>query len=217
MSFQGGAPAPAPLDQTPERTGATLLRRGWLRGAKLFFSLWIVAQVGCCCFNSDPSRFQLLDGVFVRYRDCVWANRAYNLEYGHCRRPFNDHFRKGFVAGYIDVCRGGNGYVPAVPPSEYMNYEYQSAEGASCVNAWFEGFPAGAQAAKTRNLDQYANAYVSKIMQDAIKQEQRDVKLPSEIQIVSGPPSNQPFDEKYDVPMYYEGQLDETNKSYRYR
>lgn len=217
MSFNPGAPDFEPLERAQVNSWDKIGQSLWSKGTKLLFSLWILAQVGCCCFNADPSRHRLVDEAFVRYRDCVWANRAYNLEYGHTRRPLADHFRKGYVAGYMDVSRGGSGYVPAVPPSDYMNYEYQSAEGSSCVSAWFEGFPAGAKAAKSRNLDQYANAYVSGTMQEALRQDSREVKLPSEIQILSGHSHDDSIERSFQGPQLRQGQVFGSDEAYQYR
>lgn len=72
-----------------------------------------------------------------------------------------------------------------------MNYEYQSHEGAGCVNAWFEGYPAGAMAAKSRDLDKYSNVYISRLMDAAIQQDKAEVKLPSDVKVV-GPSEVEP-------------------------
>ncbi len=162
------------------------LSKGWIFALALF----VVVQTGCSIFTSNPGRTRLVDEMFVHYRDVVWARRAYNLEYGTSCRPFADHFQRGYVAGYCSVCRGGDGYVPATPSKDYLNYEYQSEEGAACVNAWFDGYPLGAQAAKNRNMDKYSNIYISRLMEQAIEQSESDPKLPSDVPVVSPSDSN---------------------------
>ena len=155
------------------------------KGLLIALAVFVVAQTGCSVISTNPGRHRLVDDMFVRYRDVVWARRAYNLEYGASPRPFADHFQRGYVAGYCSVCRGGEGYVPATPSKDYLGYEYQSEEGAACVNAWFEGYPAGAQAAKNRNLDKYGNIYISRLMEQAIDQTEVEPKLPSDVPVVS--------------------------------
>ncbi|MEQ1903454.1 MAG: hypothetical protein ABL888_04655 [Pirellulaceae bacterium] len=155
------------------------------KGLLIALAFFVVVQTGCSVISTNPGRTRLVDDMFVRYRDVVWARRAYNLEHGTCSRPFADHFQRGYVAGYCSVCRGGDGYVPATPSKDYMGYEYQSEDGAACVNAWFEGYPLGAQAAKNRNLDKYGNIYISRLMEQAIDQSEVDPKLPSDVPIVS--------------------------------
>ena len=99
-----------------------------------------------------------------------WAERAYNVRFGNCQRGFETHFERGFIEGYSAVSQGGDGFVPAMPPREYWGSEYQTADGAQCVNTWFEGYPAGAAAARQDSAGNYHQIYVSKMMESAITQ-----------------------------------------------
>jgi hypothetical protein len=131
----------------------------------------IVPAVGCSGFR---------DAAMVSYRDMVWAKRAYNLRYGNCNRPYNEHFQNGFCEGYSSICNGGDGYVPAMPPADYRKFEYQSPEGAQCVNAWFEGYPAGVAAARKEKVGNYNDVMISRMIDSAITQEKTAFKLPAQ-------------------------------------
>ena len=122
----------------------------------------------------------------LTYRDFVWARRAYNLRYGNCNRPYAEHFEAGFCAGYEDVCEGGDGYVPALPPDDYRSFEFQSTDGSKCVNAWFEGYPAGVAAAKQDKAGDYHDIMVSRMVNDAVKQSKTDPKLPADVNVIDG-------------------------------
>ncbi len=129
------------------------------------------------------------ESIMITYRDFVWAKRAYNLRYSNCKRPYEEHFEAGFCAGYTDVSEGGDGYVPALPPAEYRGYEFQSADGAKCVNSWFEGYPAGVAAAKRDKAGNYNDVMISRLINSAISQESVEAKLPNDVPVVSSPPA----------------------------
>jgi hypothetical protein len=117
------------------------------------------------------------ESAALTYRDFVWARRAYNLRYGTCKRPYAEHFEAGFCAGYEDVCQGGDGYVPALPPDDYRSFEFQSTDGSKCVNAWFEGYPAGVAAAKQDKAGDYHDVMISRMVNDAVEQSKTQPKL----------------------------------------
>ena len=119
----------------------------------------------------------------LTWRDFVWSQRAYNLRYGTSNEPYSEHFRNGFCAGYEDVANGGDGYVPALPPEDYRSYEYQSADGAKCVEAWFKGYPAGVAAAREDKTGEHHDVRISRLIEAAIQQDKTDVKLPGEIPV----------------------------------
>lgn len=147
----------------------------------LSFALLMIAQsIGC----SSISRLGVGEAIAVGYRDLVWAKRAYNLRYGNCERPYAEHFQSGFCAGYTDMCNGGDGYVPALPPADYRGYEFQSVDGAQCVNTWFEGYPAGVAAAKQDKAGNFHDVMISRMVDSAIKQENTKSILPQDIPIV---------------------------------
>jgi hypothetical protein len=126
-----------------------------------------------------------IDQLFIKYRDRVWARRAYNCQFRDQPRAYSEDFERGYVDGFCSVCGGGDGYIPAMPPKDYWAYQFQSPEGAECVNAYFEGYPLGAAAAKKRDLDKYHDVYISKMVDSAIKQTKAPVNLPGEVAIVS--------------------------------
>jgi hypothetical protein len=155
----------------------------WRRG------LLIVLSGTLCLFLAPGCRMGKLalnEAILVSYRDMVWAKRAYNLRYGNCDRPYGEHFYNGFCQGYADVSNGGDGYVPALPPSAYRVPRFQSADGAKCVNAWFEGYPAGVAAARQEKVGNYNNVVVSKMVDSAAKIEKNAARiLPSDIPVTS--------------------------------
>lgn len=142
-----------------------------------------LAQSGCSSSFRNLAN-DLNNNLLVEYRDAVWSRRAYNLRYGNCDRPFSNHYREGFCAGYMDVCNGGDGYVPALPPPEYRGFEYQSAEGAKCVNTWFEGYPSGVAAAKQDKTGDYKDMFISKMINSAVTQDNAKHMLPGDVPIV---------------------------------
>ena len=148
----------------------------------LSLALLMVAQsIGC----SSVSSLGFGEAITVAYRDLVWARRAFNLRFGNCDRPYAEHFQSGFCAGYIDTSNGGDGFVPALPPAEYRGVEYQSVDGAQCVNTWFEGYPAGVAAAKQDKAGNFHDVMISKLVNAAIQQEKTENLLPQDIPIVN--------------------------------
>ena len=143
-------------------------------------------QLAGCCNVPRPDLFDgsILDKAFGCYRDSVWAKRACNLRYSNCDRPYASHFEAGFEAGYVDICNGGDGYVPATPPECYWGFDYQTPDGAQCVNSWFEGYPAGVAAAKRDHAGTYRDIYVSRMIQSAISQDKATKTTPQDVPIV---------------------------------
>ena len=137
-------------------------------------------QTGC---TSPARRLGIVDELAIAYRDRVWAQRAYNLRFANCDRQYEDHFKNGFCAGYADVCNGGDGYVPAVPPETYRGYEYQCAEGSRCVDSWFDGYPEGVAAARAEDAGSYHEMHVSRMIDQAVTQAKTPDRLPSDIPV----------------------------------
>lgn len=184
----------------------TLIKSGWrLRYAcatrrhspqnenrQLAITLLLIAVVlagslmttGCLNPNRPHALGNCVDGLYSNFRERVWARRAFNLEYGHLPRKFREHFRRGFVEGYCNVCNGGDGYVPAMPPRDYWGYEYQSSDGAQCVSAWFDGYPKGVAAARSANAGKNADMYISNMIERAVQQEKDGVRLASQVEVV---------------------------------
>lgn len=85
------------------------------------------------------------DHVSVKKASVKAANRA--LSEQNCGATSRD-FRFGFQQAYIDVANGGNGTLPAVPPSRYWAAPYRTTWGHNKAREWFSGYEAGASAAK---------------------------------------------------------------------
>jgi len=157
---------------------------GWQR-------LLLLALAACCCLPTtgclNPNRphalGNLVDGMYSNFRERVWAHRAFNQQYGHMPRKFREHFRKGYVEGFCNVCNGGDGYIPAMPPKEYWGYEFQSADGAECVSSWFDGYPEGVAAARKASAGKNADMYISNMIERAVQQEKNGVRLASDVKI----------------------------------
>ncbi len=148
----------------------------------LSFAILIAAQsIGCSA--PTATRLGFGEALIIGYRDTVWAKRAYNLRYGNCERPYEEHFRAGFCAGFISMANGEDGYVPALPPQEYRGFEFQSADGTQCVNSWFEGYPEGVAAAKKEKVGTYHDVLISRMIDTAIKQDNAQTKIASDIDI----------------------------------
>ena len=155
-------------------------RQWWIR-------LAVVALIGVTATQTGCSVLRTFDQTAaITFRDLVWSKRAFNLRFGNCDRPYAEHFKNGFCDGYSDVCQGGDGFTPALPPDTYRGYEFQSADGSNCVNAWFEGYPAGVAAARKDNSGSYHDLAVSRMLDAAIKQEKDKPKLNGKIPVVSG-------------------------------
>jgi hypothetical protein len=99
-----------------------------------------------------------LDNFMIGYRNQVLAARAWH-EHKHCyaNRSHQRDFKAGFMKGYADVANGSNGCVPSVAPPEYWGWRYQSADGQNAVNAWFAGYPLGAQLAEQDGVNNWSN------------------------------------------------------------
>ncbi len=164
----------------------------------LITGLLISQSVGCSSMNRFDSALGF-DGPMAVHRNKIWAKRAFNLRYGNCDKEYADHFRDGFVEGYCDVCSGNKGYVPAMPPKHYWDTRYQCPEGAQCVNSWFEGFPAGAVAARKDGSGAYHDMYISNMMHSALVQRNAPAALPGDIPVTqpresaAAPPSMEPL------------------------
>lgn len=163
-------------------------RRHCYRSMLLAFALLTLSQTTGCRIWKQAG---VGEAMMITYRDMVWAKRAYNLRYKNCDRPYAEHFESGFRAGYTDVAQGGDGFVPALPPAEYRGFEFQSADGAKCVNSWFEGYPEGVAAAKRDKTGNYNDVMISRAISSAVSQENTKAVLPQDVPVVSSSP-NQP-------------------------
>ena len=151
----------------------------------VFFAAAMVLPNTGCGSSMRLGSLGFGDALLEGYRDRVWAKRAYNLRYNNCDRPYESHFQNGFVEGYCDTCNGGDGYVPALPPSEYRGFEFQSPDGAQCVQTWFDGYPAGVAAAKKDRAGEFHDIYTSRMINSAITQDKAKHILPNDVPVLT--------------------------------
>ncbi len=181
------------ITSTPTTRNRRSANQAWRRLLIALVAGVMASQSIGCVPPGQLETDKMFDKSVGVYRDKVWAKRAYNLRYANCERQYGDHFRDGFVEGYCSVCKGNKGYVPAMPPEDYWKSQYQTAEGAKCVNAWFEGFPIGAEAAKKDGAGKFHDIYISNMVNSAVVQEKQSesLKLPSQVPVVA-PSASQP-------------------------
>ncbi len=138
-------------------------KRNWLRSAILATTAFatVLPSTGCMLVNGMQrgfGRHDSLDEFMVSYRNRAWSARAWLCRHdrfaNHCYR---DDLEAGFRQGYEDVANGGTGCVPAVCPRSYWGWQYQSVDGQSRMNAWFEGYPLGVQAAEQDGVGHFGN------------------------------------------------------------
>jgi hypothetical protein len=162
-------------ESTGEHTGSlgasqakTRHRRGRLQSRNLRRLLLaatvvslIIPQTGCMMINGVQrafSRHDSLDEFMVNYRNRAWAARAWLCSKdkfaNHC---YLSDLEAGFRQGYEDVAAGGSGCLPTVCPRSYWGWQYQSADGQARMNAWFEGYPLGVQAAEQDGVGHWGN------------------------------------------------------------
>lgn len=158
--------------------------------------------------------------VSSKWRDHVWANRAYETRFAETDADvaFESDYRRGFVAGYQSVSQGGDGTLPAMPPRRYWGSHYLSPEGQAKAKAWFEGYPVGVRAAQEDGIDAYRDIYVNQLLDDINKQGpgmkpemgRHMLDMPEDERLA--PPSqpewiesnnNPPIPESYNIPASY--------------
>jgi hypothetical protein len=61
-------------------------------------------------------------------------------------------FQRGYVAGFRDVGRGGDGSPPPLPPSTYASPRFHNSDRRLAAEHWFLGFSLGASAATRAGL-----------------------------------------------------------------
>lgn len=185
-------------DQRDESPRLARNRVRWLLSACLL-GIAVLQSAGCYTVRTGNGGL-VFDKLVMDYRDRVWAARAYNAQSGGAVAPWGDHYRRGYMDGYCNVCEGGDGYVPAVPPQDYWSAQYQSQQGAQCVNSWFEGYPQGAAAARRDNAGRFSDVYVSRMLDAAIQQEKTGVTLPSDVRIVNREEEDETADASVESP-----------------
>lgn len=121
----------------------------------------IAPSTGCMLVNGIQrgfSRHDSLDEFMVNYRNRAWAARAWLCRKDrYAGHSYLADLEAGFRQGYEDVAAGGSGCLPAVCPRSYWGWQYQSADGQARMNAWFEGYPLGVQAAEQDGVGHWGN------------------------------------------------------------
>lgn len=69
----------------------------------------------------------------------------------------NHDYESGFKEGYFAVATGSGSCPPVVPPPRYFHAKYQSCEGQTHVNQWYQGYQAGTIAADRHGRSLWAD------------------------------------------------------------
>ena len=97
------------------------------------------------CGSPDGIR----DRKAVQHASISGANQALSEQFnGDVSRDF----KFGFQQAFLDIANGGSGALPAVPPPRYWTAPYRTTWGHNKAFDWFEGYEAGANAAKCCSL-----------------------------------------------------------------
>ncbi|MBW3600046.1 MAG: hypothetical protein KY475_22585, partial [Planctomycetes bacterium] len=114
--------------------------------ARLWLLIVLLSSPGCALFGGYSETF---DDFAVGWRNRMLAREAWQQRRDQfAPHPHLHDFGKGFRAGYIEAASGGTGCLPPLPPREYWSWRYNSKEGQGQIQAWFEGYPHGVQAAE---------------------------------------------------------------------
>lgn len=109
-----------------------------------------------------------IDDFMIGYRNRAMAEKAWHCRKANfCNTRYAREFKDGFIQGYMEVASGGSGCTPAMAPSAYHGWQYQSADGHSAVNAWFQGFPQGVRAAEEDGVGNWQSIGMSNYRQPA--------------------------------------------------
>ena len=90
-----------------------------------------------------------LDRKSVHHASISSANQVLDEQFGG---GVSRDFRYGFQQAFLDIANGGSGALPAVPPARYWTAAYRTTWGHNKAREWFEGYEAGANAAKCSAL-----------------------------------------------------------------
>lgn len=147
----------APQHRRHDRRSRSLLDAAggrWIRRLVISASIASVlgASSGCMVIRGvrrSLTRCDEFEEFVLDYRNRAWSARAWL----HTRDQFAGHpylgdLEAGFRAGYEEVAAGGPGCTPTVCPSSYWGWQYQTVDGQSRMDAWFEGYPLGVRAAQ---------------------------------------------------------------------
>lgn len=158
-----GAAAESLADERHRRPSRSR-RRFWITASLGFL---MTASTGCSIVGNGvdvaiKDTHRCIDETMVGFRNRALAERAWiRVRHAYLQDQYHRDFKKGFIAGYIDIANGSEGCTPALAPSEYWGWKYQSAAGQSAINAWFQGYPIGAKAAEQDGVGFWRNINVN--------------------------------------------------------
>jgi len=153
---------------TPAETASEVGRKPTLAQKLLLMAtlgFLLYPAVGCTMasgLGQSLAHQERLDKFLVDYRNQAWAAKAWHCrKQKFCNKRYLSDFERGFRDGYASVAKGGNGCVPAVCPQSYWGWQYQTADGQARMNAWFEAFPMGVQAAEQDGIGHWGQLRTS--------------------------------------------------------
>ncbi|QDT03195.1 hypothetical protein K227x_15770 [Rubripirellula lacrimiformis] len=161
-SLELGCAGSDAIDPATKCTPKLRSLRRWLTAGCL--GLIVVGSTGCTMtagFGRSLAHSECIDDFMIGYRNKALAEKAW-----HCRKSqfgkqcYGKEFKDGFIQGYMEVAQGGYACTPAMAPSKYWGWRYQSANGQGAVNAWFQGFPEGARAAEEDGIGNWSQVSV---------------------------------------------------------
>jgi hypothetical protein len=109
----------------------------------LLCMIFFTAFTGCHSFRDHQ------DEKMISIRNRYRAHKAWKHVKKNCnniKQPKD--FGRGFKEGYRDVCMGGNGCPPALPPRRYRSIKHQNLK----QRRWFDGYEHGALAAEQAGI-----------------------------------------------------------------
>lgn len=118
--------------------------------------LTLAGAVGCLLLSGCAHLYDPIDEAVT----CLHCEKQALHTWAYARGDFAcvnypHHFGEGFRAGYVDICRGGSGCPPTLPPKCYWGFWYRNEAGRAKTVEWFNGFAAGAAAAQQQGLQQF--------------------------------------------------------------
>ncbi|TWU54609.1 hypothetical protein Poly51_33280 [Rubripirellula tenax] len=157
------------INTSTEPSPAIRNLRRWLAAGCL--GLIVVGSSGCTMtagIGRQLKHTECIDDFMIGYRNRALAEKAWHCRKDQfCNQRNEREFRDGFMKGYMEVAEGGNACTPAIAPSQYWGWRYQSANGQGAVNAWFQGFPQGARAAEEDGVGHWSQIGTSSAPQQA--------------------------------------------------
>lgn len=114
--------------------------------------LLVVLASGCAQVKGLQDQLCYNDGLY-QFTTCLhnraragqaWKRHAAEF----CGEPHLKDFGAGFRQGYVDVANGEDGCPPPLPPRDYWASGCDTVEGQCRTEAWFAGYPCGAEAAE---------------------------------------------------------------------